>query len=136
MGDPVQDQRQRPRAILICSSPLAPKGVAQALALIPGVSRSGSTITAGLFMGLRRDTAARFSFLLATPIIAAAGLLEVPQLFERPAPLGLFAVAAVVAGVAAYLSARFLIRYFRSGRLDPYGWYCAALGVVALVLLR
>jgi undecaprenyl-diphosphatase len=111
-------------------------GLAQALALLPGVSRSGVTMTGGLLAGLRHQEAARFSFLLATPIIAAAGLLEVPQLFERAAPLGLFAVAAVVAGVAAYLSARFLIRYFRSGRLDPYGWYCAALGVVALVLLR
>ena len=73
---------------------------------------------------------------LATPVIAAAGLLEVPQLFKQPAPLGLYAVSAVVAGVAAYLSARFLIRYFRSGRLDPYGWYCGALGLVALALLR
>jgi undecaprenyl-diphosphatase len=111
-------------------------GVAQGLALLPGISRSGVTMTGGLMAGLRHQEAARFSFLLATPIIAAAGLLEVPQLFERPSPLGLYALAAVLAGVAAYLSARFLIRYFRSGRLDPYGWYCLALGVVAIVLLR
>jgi undecaprenyl-diphosphatase len=111
-------------------------GVAQALALLPGISRSGVTMTGGLLAGLRHQEAARFSFLLATPIIAAAGLLEVPQLFERPSPLGLYAAAAVLAGVAAFVSARFLIRYFRSGRLDPYGWYCAILGLAALVLLR
>lgn len=111
-------------------------GMAQALALLPGISRSGVTMTGGLLAGLRHQEAARFSFLLATPVIAAAGLLEVPQLLQQPGPLGLYAVSAVVAGVAAYLSARFLIRYFRSGRLDPYGWYCGALGLVALALLR
>jgi undecaprenyl-diphosphatase len=111
-------------------------GVAQSLALLPGISRSGVTMTGGLLAGLRHQEAARFSFLLATPIITGAGLLEVPQLFEHPAPIGLYAASAVVAGVAAYLSARFLIRYFRSGRLDPYGWYCAAAGILALVLLR
>lgn len=111
-------------------------GIAQVLALLPGFSRSGVTMTGGLLAGLRHQEAARFSFLLATPIIAAAGVLEVPQLFEQPSPLGLYAAAALLAAVAAYLSARFLIRYFRSGRLDPYGWYCAALGLLALVLLR
>ena len=111
-------------------------GVAQAMALLPGISRSGVTMTGGLLAGLRHQEAARFSFLLATPVIFAAGLLEVPQLFHSSPPLGLYALSAVLAGVAAYLSARFLIRYFRSGRLDPYGWYCAALGLVALILLR
>ena len=111
-------------------------GACQALAFLPGISRSGVTIGGGLLAGLRHQEAARFSFLLATPIITGAGLLEVPQLFEHPAPIGLYAASAVVAGVAAYLSARFLIRYFRSGRLDPYGWYCAAAGILALVLLR
>ena len=111
-------------------------GLAQSLALLPGISRSGVTMTGGLLAGLRHQEAARFSFLLATPIIAAAGLLEVPQLLGEPAPLGVYSLSALVAGVAAYLSARFLIRYFRSGRLDPYGWYCAALGLAATVLLR
>jgi undecaprenyl-diphosphatase len=111
-------------------------GVAQVGALFAGISRSGITMVAGLVRGLDHEDAARFSFLLATPIIAAAGLLEVPQLFQEPAPLGLYAVSALLAGGAAYLSARFLIRYFRSGRLDPYGWYCGALGLVALALLR
>src|SRR5207237_961431 len=103
-------------------------GVAQALALLPGISRSGVTMTGGLLAGLRHQEAARFSFLLATPIITGAGLLEVPELFQQPRPLApatllLYVAAAVLAGVAAYLSARFLIHYFRSGRLDPYGRY-------------
>ncbi len=111
-------------------------GAAQALALLPGISRSGVTMAGGLLAGLRHQEAARFSFLLATPIIAGAGLLEVPQLFGSGAPLGTYAVAAVVAGLAAYASARFLIRWFREGRLDPYGYYCLVAGLVALALLR
>ena len=104
-------------------------GACQALALLPGISRSGVTIGGGLLSGLRHQEAARFSFLLATPIIAAAGVLEIPQLLSSSVPLAEYVAAAVLAGLAAYLSARFLLRYFRSGRLDPYGWYCAAAGV-------
>ena len=111
-------------------------GSCQALALLPGISRSGATMAGGLLAGLRHEEAARFSFLLATPVILAAGLLEVPQLFGKGAPLGTYAVGAVLAGVAAYFSARFLIRYFRVGRLDPYAYYCAALGVVGLLVIR
>jgi undecaprenyl-diphosphatase len=110
-------------------------GACQALALLPGISRSGVTIGGGLLAGLRHQEAARFSFLLATPIIAAAGVLEIPQLFSTPVPIGEYLAAALLAGIAAYLSARFLLRYFRSGRLDPYGWYCAAAGVISLALL-
>jgi undecaprenyl-diphosphatase len=111
-------------------------GACQALALLPGISRSGVTMAGGLLAGLRHEEAARFSFLLATPIIGAAGVLEIPQLLGRPAPLGEYLLAGLLSGVAAYASARFLIRYFRSGRLDPYGWYCLVLGAGALVLLR
>lgn len=110
-------------------------GACQALALLPGISRSGVTIGGGLLSGLRHQEAARFSFLLATPIIAAAGVLEIPQLLSSSVPLAEYVAAAVLAGLAAYLSARFLLRYFRSGRLDPYGWYCAAAGVISLALL-
>ncbi|HZK73884.1 MAG TPA: undecaprenyl-diphosphate phosphatase [Clostridia bacterium] len=110
-------------------------GACQALALLPGISRSGVTIGGGLLSVLRHQEAARFSFLLATPIIAAAGVLEIPQLVSTPVPLAEYLGAAVLAGAAAYLSARFLLRYFRSGRLDPYGWYCAAAGVISLALL-
>jgi undecaprenyl-diphosphatase len=114
-------------------------GMAQILALVPGISRSGVTIAGGLLAGLRHQEAAKFSFLLATPIIAGAGVLEVPQLFQHSiggGTLAVYLLSAVLAGVAAYASARFLIRYFESGRLDPYGWYCAAAGVLALILLR
>ena len=110
-------------------------GACQALALIPGISRSGVTIGGGLLAGLRHQEAARFSFLLATPIITAAGLIEVPLLFSGGVPVGEYAAGAVLAAGAAYLSARFLLRYFRSGRLDPYGWYCIGAGVVGLALL-
>jgi undecaprenyl-diphosphatase len=111
-------------------------GAAQALALFPGISRSGATMAGGLAAGLRHEEAAHFSFLLATPVILAAGLLEVPQLFGHNAPIGEYVFGAVLAGLAAYASARFLIRYFRVGRLDPYAYYCAALGAVGLIVIR
>jgi undecaprenyl-diphosphatase len=110
-------------------------GACQALAFVPGISRSGVTIGGGLLAGLRHQEAARFSFLLATPVILAAGVLEVPQLFASGVPVGLYIASAVLSGLAAYGSARFLLRYFRSGRLDPYGWYCVAAGLVSFVLL-
>ncbi len=111
-------------------------GLCQVLALFPGISRSGVTMAGGLLAGLRHQEAARFSFLLATPIIGAAGVLEVPALFAPGVPLGQFLAGALLAGIAAYASARFLVRYFRSGRLDPYGYYCVVLGAGALALLR
>jgi|SRR5579859_1280862 len=110
-------------------------GACQALAFFPGISRSGVTIGGGLLAGLRHQEAARFSFLLATPVIAGAGILEVPQLFSSGVPAGEYVAAAILSGLAAYASARFLLRYFRSGRLDPYGWYCIAAGLVSLALL-
>ena len=110
-------------------------GACQALALLPGISRSGVTIGGGLMAGLRHQEAARFSFLLATPIIAAAGVLEIPQLIASDVPLAEYLAAAVLSATAAYLSARFLLRYFRSGRLDPYGWYCVGAGIISLALL-
>ncbi len=110
-------------------------GACQALAFLPGISRSGVTIGGGLLAGLRHQEAARFSFLLATPVILGAGLIEVPQLLISGVPLAEYVVAAVLAGIAAYASARFLLRYFRSGRLDPYGWYCIAAGLISLALL-
>jgi undecaprenyl-diphosphatase len=110
-------------------------GACQALAFIPGISRSGVTIGGGLMAGLRHEESARFSFLLATPVILAAGLVEVPLLFSSGVPVGEYLLGAVLAGLAAYASARFLLRYFRSGRLDPYGWYCIAAGLLSLALL-
>ncbi len=111
-------------------------GLFQVASLLPGISRSGVTMAGGLVAGLSHSEAVRFAFLLATPIILAAGLLEVPQLPGSGAPLGLYTVGAVVAGVIAYASARFLVRYFEIGRLDPFAGYCAALGVTGLIVLR
>ena len=111
-------------------------GACQSLAFLPGISRSGITIGGGLLAGLRHEEAARFSFLLATPVILGAGIVEVPQLFSRGVPVGEYVTAAVLSGVAAYFSARFLLRYFRSGRLDPYGWYCIVAGLASLALLH
>jgi undecaprenyl-diphosphatase len=111
-------------------------GACQALAFLPGISRSGVTIGGGLLAGLRHEEAARFSFLLATPVILGAGVVELPQLFSSGVPVGEYVVAAILSGVAAYASARFLLRYFRSGRLDPYGLYCIAAGLVSLTLLH
>jgi undecaprenyl-diphosphatase len=111
-------------------------GVAQILALIPGLSRSGVTMVAGLLAGLDYETAARFSFLLATPIIGAAALLEVHKL--TAGGHGLLHQAAlgfVAAAVVAYLSARFLLRYFRTHRLATLAAVSAATGLVASALL-
>lgn len=112
-------------------------GLAQSAALIPGISRSGSTIVAGLLARLNHEDAARFSFLLATPIIGAAGLLEVPVLLSAQgrSMLGVSIIGGLAAGVTAWLSVKFLMRYFEFGRLDPFAYYCLVFGALALVLL-
>jgi undecaprenyl-diphosphatase len=111
-------------------------GFAQALALLPGISRSGISMVAGLLCNLDHEDAARFSFLLATPVILAAALLEIPKLLAPEAHLVLIQafVGGIAAGVAAYLSVAFLTRYFRSNDLRPFGWYCVVVGIVCLVL--
>jgi undecaprenyl-diphosphatase len=112
-------------------------GFAQIGALIPGISRSGITMVAGLAAGLTHEAAARYTFLLATPIIGAAGVLEVPKLFEPAGRsiLGYAILGMFLAAIAAYLSVRFLMRYFESGRLYPFAYYCVAAGAVSLILL-
>jgi undecaprenyl-diphosphatase len=112
-------------------------GCAQILALFPGISRSGVTMVAGLWRGLSHEDAARFSFLLATPIILAAGLLKIPDLFG---PLGAGIGGQVIAGsiasfVCAYLAVRFLIGYFETRTLTPFAIYCALAGSASLVWL-
>lgn len=115
-------------------------GLGQSAALIPGISRSGASMVAGLVTGLRHEDAARFSFLLATPVILGAGVLEVPKLLKNdPGGMtGLAVVAGLVAGVTAYLSVAFLMRYFRRHdfeALDPFAYYSWGAGVVFLGLL-
>lgn len=107
-------------------------GLAQALALIPGISRSGVTMVAGMRAQLSHEEALRFAFLLATPVIAAAALLEVPKLFHAGTEVLTAALAGgVVAAVAAFLSVRFLTRYFQIGRLTPFAYYCLGAGFLS-----
>lgn len=109
-------------------------GAAQVLALLPGISRSGITIVGGLLRGLKHDEAARFAFLLATPVIAAAGILKVPNLLrpEMQGSLGPAVAGSIVAGIGAYVSVRFLVRYFETRTLTPFGIYCVVAGVACL----
>jgi len=111
-------------------------GFAQSLALFPGISRSGSSIVAGLLLDLDHEDAARYSFLLATPAIGAASLLEIPRLLapSAHAVLAESALGGVLAGVTAYASVAFLTRYFRANDLRPFGWYCVVAGAVTLAL--
>jgi len=110
-------------------------GMAQALALIPGISRSGMTLVGGLSARLTHEDAARFSFLLGTPIIFAAGALEVPQMLGQSASTWMLILLGVaLSGVAAFLSTRFLMKYFETGRLDPFAYYCWGAGLISLIL--
>lgn len=112
-------------------------GLAQALALLPGVSRSGSTITAGLFLGLRRDAAARFSFLLGVPAVAGAGLLEGIDLLRAGLPAEerlVFAAGTISAAVVGYLAIAFLLRFLQRHSALVFVWYRLVLGVTVLAL--
>jgi undecaprenyl-diphosphatase len=111
-------------------------GTAQAAALIPGISRSGITMGGGLLFGLSNEDAARYAFLLATPIIGAAGVLKIPDLLgsagdgvRGPALLG-----ALCAAVTTYLAVRFLLRYFQTNTLTPFGVYCIAFGAICTLV--
>jgi undecaprenyl-diphosphatase len=111
-------------------------GFAQSLALIPGISRTGVTIVAGLGVRLNHEDAARYSFLLGTPLIGLAALLEVPQLVGQTAQTWLYVfIGMVVAGIVAYLCTKFLMKYFETGRLYPFAYYCWGAGLLSLILL-
>src|SRR5205823_10065124 len=101
-------------------------GSVQILALLAGISRDGVTMVAGMFRGLSREDAARFAFLLATPVILAAGVLKVPDLTGSLGKgiQGQILVGSVLSGVGAYLSVRFLVKYFRTRTLTTFGLYC------------
>jgi len=110
-------------------------GGAQALALVPGFSRSGATMGGGLLVGLSHEDAARFAFLLATPIIGAAALLKLPDLFgpDGDGIRGQALVASLCAAASAYVSVRFLMRYFETRTLIPFAIWCLAFGAVCSV---
>ena len=110
-------------------------GVTQIGALFAGISRSGITMVGGLMRGLDHEDAARFAFLLATPIILAAGIYKVPDLMGHLGDgiRGQALAGAAVAAVAAYLSTRFLVRFFETQSLTPFGVYCLAAGAFCIV---
>jgi undecaprenyl-diphosphatase len=113
-------------------------GAAQATALVPGVSRSGITITAGLLMGFERATIARFSFLLSVPAIIAAaakGGLEMRHMALTTADLQLFAIGMLSSAAVGYVAVAFLLRYLTTHRLDVFGWYRIALAAGTVVWL-
>jgi undecaprenyl-diphosphatase len=110
-------------------------GLMQCLALIPGFSRTGSSLGGGLLAGLDHESAARFSFLLATPIIFAAGVLKLPGLFHANFPILPILLGALVAAVASFFSLTFLVRYFKTNTLVPFAWYCIVVGGLSLFIL-
>jgi undecaprenyl-diphosphatase len=111
-------------------------GTAQAAALIPGISRSGITMGGGLLVGLSNEDAARYGFLLSTPIIGAAALLKVPELFGSTGNgvRGPALVGALGAALTTYLAVKFLLKYFETNRLTPFGIYCIAAGVICTLV--
>lgn len=107
-------------------------GAAQAAALVPGISRSGSSMVGGLLSGLNNENAARFSFLLATPVIGAAAVLKLPELFS-PAMAdqrGIFLVGALCSAIAAWFATKFLLRFFETRTLTPFAIYCVVGGAI------
>jgi undecaprenyl-diphosphatase len=113
-------------------------GAGQALALFPGMSRSGTTISIAMLMGIRREAAARFTFLMSIPAVLAAAAketLEVAQVGFDPSATGIFVVGAVVAGVVGYLAMKYLIRYLSANSLDIFAYYRFALAAAVVVWL-
>jgi len=111
-------------------------GSAQAVALIPGISRSGITMGGGLLFGLSNEDAARYGFLLATPIIGAAAALKLPELFgpEGNGVRGPALVGALCAGVTTFFAVKFLLKFFETNRLTPFAIYCTAVGIVVSLI--
>ncbi len=110
-------------------------GLMQSLALISGFSRTGASLGGGLLAGLDHESAARFSFLLATPIIFAAAALKLPGLFHAHVSIIPTLFGALVAAIAAYLSLTFLIQYFKTNTLVPFAWYCIIMGILSFAFL-
>ncbi len=129
-------RRERPLEALGLGDTLS-IGLAQALALIPGLSRSGATISAGLLRGLTRDAAARFSFLLSMPIIAGAALVHVGDALAKGLSSDValtLAVGLVVAGSSGFLALRFLFRHIQKRSLRPFAFYCWGLAALGIIL--
>jgi undecaprenyl-diphosphatase len=114
-------------------------GLAQAFAILPGISRSGATMAAGLLWGLREEDAARFSFLVATPTILGAGLLKLGNLAavgDLSGQLSVLIVGVLTAGVVGWVCIDSLMRYLQRRRLSPFAAYCAAVGLLGILCCR
>ncbi len=112
-------------------------GCMQCLALFPGFSRTGASLAGGLLSGFSHEEAMRYAFLLATPIIAAAAVLKLPELWgSEMGSLGIVLLGTVCAALGAYVSVRFLTHYFKTRTLVPFAVYCTFAGLVSLVLMR
>jgi undecaprenyl-diphosphatase len=112
-------------------------GSSQILALLAGISRDGVTMVAGMLGGLSREDAARFAFLLATPVILAAGVLKVPDLIQHGHGIyGQILVGSVLSGLGAYVSVRFLMKYFQTRTLTPFAVYCVVFGLFCVIYLH
>jgi undecaprenyl-diphosphatase len=111
-------------------------GTSQVAALVPGISRSGFSMGGGLLVGLSNEDAARYSFLLATPVILAAAALKLPELLgtEGNGVRGPALVAGLCAALTTFFAVKFLLKYFETNRLTPFGVYCAGLGVVSTLI--
>jgi undecaprenyl-diphosphatase len=111
-------------------------GAAQCLALLAGISRDGVTMVTGMFRGLSREDSARFAFLLATPVIFAAGALKIGDLIHLGHGIyGQILVGSVLSGIGAYVSVRYLVRYFQTRTLTPFAIYCVAAGLACAIYL-
>jgi undecaprenyl-diphosphatase len=112
-------------------------GTSQIFALLAGISRDGITMVTGMARGLSREDAARFAFLLATPVILAAGVLELPKLMgpEGHGIHGQILLGSILSGVGAYVSVRFLMRYFQTRTLTPFAVYCLVFGLFSVIYL-
>ncbi len=110
-------------------------GTSQVAALVPGISRSGFSMGGGLLVGLSNEDAARYSFLLATPVILAAAALKLPELLgsQGNGVRGPALVGGLCAAATTYVAVKFLLRYFQTNRLTPFGIYCVALGTICTV---
>lgn len=139
-GEKLRGRGHRPLSTLTMMDALA-IGLWQCTALIPGISRSGATIVGALLRGIDHEGSAHFSFLIATPIILGATVLEVPKLLHESVPPGTFgvaALAAVLSGITAFASTWFLMRYFRqhdAWALNPFADHCLIVGAGSLLLL-
>jgi undecaprenyl-diphosphatase len=113
-------------------------GVAQAISIMPAISRSGSTIAAGMFCGIDKEKAAEFSFLLSIPAIGGAAILEIPEMLRlvpTASILWTYLIGTVISGIVGYFSIAFLLSIIKKGKFFYFGLYCILIGILGLLFL-